>query len=496
MALLMVGMSFATLSGANDVLEPDVTKDLDPDEIYFGMGDKTTTVTIEVTGDGGTSTTITPMDVVFAIDSSGSMVWNDPDDDRLEAAKDFVDQMDDARDAGGVVSWDTNVDFTYGLSDDFSTLKDEIDNVDSNGGTILNVGLNAAIAMLDANTRVGTSVEVIIFLTDGVGTYTYSGNPGAPADDAASKGYIIYSIGFGGAASGPLEDMADTTGGDYYYSPTPQDLTEIYNAIYDEVTTSNIPNFVNVTEVLQDHIILVDDSFNIDPDDVTENLDGTTTIFWENVAQYVGNEDDALDADETVELTFDVWSGIYGMDLEVQVEGEAIVEYYDSDGAYVGYVDIPQAYLDVHPYVADLIAGGGNAKSAIDVGEVIIYNDEDYLYIKYVTEDGWYMTETHLHVAADSPDGIPQTKKGNPIPGQFDHIDYHNPAVQCVEYMIEWDEDWEPGTVLYIAAHAVVEKMVGYDMYGMPIYQEETAWGDGLEFEGKNWATYMEYEDP
>jgi hypothetical protein len=50
--------------------------------------------------------------------------------------------------------------------------------------------------------------------------------------------------------------------------------------------------------------------------------------------------------------------------------------------------------------------------------------------------------------------------------------------------------------VLYIAAHANVQKVVGYDDEGMPIYQYETAWGDGLEFEGRNWATYIEYEDP
>ena len=57
-------------------------------------------MTIEVTGDGGTSTTITPMDVVFAIDSSGSMDWNDPSDLRLTAAKAFVDDMVSTRDTG------------------------------------------------------------------------------------------------------------------------------------------------------------------------------------------------------------------------------------------------------------------------------------------------------------------------------------------------------------------------------------------------------------
>jgi hypothetical protein len=437
------------------------------------------------------------MDVVFAIDSSGSMTTNDPSGLRRTAAKLFVDKMDNTRDTGGVVSWDDNVDFTFGLSSDFdgvAGLKANIDLVDSSGSTNLNVGLNAAIAMLDANTRVGSSVEVIIFLTDGIGTYTYSGYSGSPADDAAGKGYIIYSIGLGSPSSGPLVDMADATGGAYYSSPSASNLQDIYDAIYTVLVTSNVPHYVDVTEVTQDYIIGHGD-FNIAPDSVTTNGDGTTTIVWTNVGQYVGDYDDALDADETVVLTFTVRSTIYGMHLPVQVEGDAVVDYYDMDMTYVGSVDIPQAYLDVYPYVTDLMAGGGNVKSAIDVGYVLVYNDLDHLYIKYVTEGGWYMTETHLHVA-DALADIPQTKNGNPIPGHFDYATDHDPAVQEFEYVIPWSEDWTPGTTLHIAAHASVQMLVGHDSHGDPVYHTETAWGDGLDFPGHNWATYFEYEDP
>ena len=77
-AFVVVGMNFAVVpigacGGGSNTLPPKVTKTVSPKDIYFGQGVKETTVTITVTGDGGTSTTITPMDVVFAIDSSGSM---------------------------------------------------------------------------------------------------------------------------------------------------------------------------------------------------------------------------------------------------------------------------------------------------------------------------------------------------------------------------------------------------------------------------------------
>ena len=493
MAMVLIGMNFVAVGNGDDILPPTVTKTVSDEDIYFGTGVKETTVTIEVTGDGGTSTTITPMDVVFAIDSSGSMDWNDPSDLRLTAAKTFVDDMVSTRDTGGVVSWDSAIDFTYGLSSNFVTLKSQIDNVDHSGGTNLNVGLFEAIDMLDANTRIGDSVEVIIFLTDGQGTYTYSGNLGSPADEAASNGYIIYSIGLGSPSSGPLEDMADATGGAYYDSPDPDNLVEIYDTIFDEIVSSTVPHYVDVIEVTESYII-GHTNFNIAPDSITTNLDGTTTIIWENVGMYADNDPD-LSADEVVTLTFDVRSAIYGDDLDVQVEDEALVNYYDMDEVFIGSVPIPQATIDVHPYVTDLIAGGGNANSAIDVGDLIVWNDLDYLYVMYVTTGDWEMTETHLHVADDLVD-IPQTKKGNPIPGQFDYSEDHSPAVQEYTYMIPWDDDWPAGTILTIAAHASVQKVIGYDPFNMPIYQMETAWADGEDFEGKNWATYFEYEDP
>ncbi|WP_455392597.1 vWA domain-containing protein [[Eubacterium] cellulosolvens] len=509
--LVLVAMVFATLpmnAGAGgEILPPTVTKTASPEDIYFGTDDKETTVTIEVTGAGGTSTTITPMDVVFAIDSSGSMGSTDPSGLRKTAAKTFVTKMDDTRDQAGVVSWDmvypptwpTGIDFTFGLSDDFDVtdgVKYWIDQVDAYGGTDLNLGLNTAIAMLDANTRTEPSTEVIIFLTDGSGTYTWSGDPGSPADDADSKGYVIYSIGLtipsGSIAEDRLIDMADATGGEYYSSPSAENLQAIFDAIYDEVVISTIPHYVDVIEVTESYII-GHDNFNIAPDSITINIDGTTTIIWDNIGQYTSDGTPDLDADETVTLSFTVRSNICGTNLDVDVDGEAKVEYYDKDEIYIGSVPIPQATINVHPFVTDLIAGGGNPKSAIDVGEVIAWNDEDYLYIKYETTGDWYMTETHLHVAADSIEGIPQ-KNGNPIPGKFDYNDEHDPAVQEYEYKIPWT--WDAGTTLYIAAHAAVQKLIGYDEYCNPIYQKETAWGDGDDFPGKNWATYFEYEDP
>jgi hypothetical protein len=136
-----------------------------------------------------------------------------------------------------------------------------------------------------------------------------------------------------------------------------------------------------------------------------------------------------------------------------------------------------------------LIAGGGNPKSAEIVGFVKAEQCDGNLIVHYNTQNyNWCITETHLHVAT-SLEAIPQTKKGNPIPGHFDWAGYHDCA-EMVTYRIPMEEGWTPGTELVIATHAVVRSECGCE--------EETAWGgcyfdNYLGFPGNNWATYFTY---
>jgi len=61
-------------------------------------------------------------------------------------------------------------------------------------------------------------------------------------------------------------------------------------------------------------------------------------------------------------------------------------------------------------------------------------------------------------------------------------MEYH-PAVPEYTYIID-ASGWPSGTQLYIAAHAVVSCSDS---------GEETAWGAGFDFSGKNWATFFTY---
>ena len=143
----------------------------------------------------------------------------------------------------------------------------------------------------------------------------------------------------------------------------------------------------------------------------------------------------------------------------------------------------------------DLVAGGDQV-----VGSVTVTNDTMNIFVTFTTIDGWNMTETHLHIANESVDGIPQTKKGNPRPGQFDYSEEHEPCVDVYTYVIPLNG--LSGEV-YIAAHAVVQKPI-VDDEGTPIlddednptYIEESAWGNDQDFTGRNWAMYSTYTLP
>ncbi|HDS58810.1 MAG TPA: hypothetical protein ENN54_00730 [Thermoplasmatales archaeon] len=124
-----------------------------------------------------------------------------------------------------------------------------------------------------------------------------------------------------------------------------------------------------------------------------------------------------------------------------------------------------EAHTEDEPMEIPLYAG-----QDMLVGHVSVWNDGDYVYVEYnVTEENWYLSETHLHIG-DALSDIPQTVAkgkgkakstgGNPIPGQFDYInESHDLYTTTYMYTFEITEEFELVEELYIAAHAVVSHM-------------------------------------
>ena len=127
--------------------------------------------------------------------------------------------------------------------------------------------------------------------------------------------------------------------------------------------------------------------------------------------------------------------------------------------------------------VADMIAGGGNTVGAKDVGDIFAWNDGTNLYVKYQTTGNWGISETHLAVEV-SVGNIPHNNMGLPKNGQFEYGGSFSPMVQVAEYTIPLasiGDGLHTGSQIFIAAHAVVQKMGGVDGLALLLPAQVTA---------------------
>lgn len=110
------------------------------------------------------------------------------------------------------------------------------------------------------------------------------------------------------------------------------------------------------------------------------------------------------------------------------------------------------AHTESDPLVVDLLAG-----QTEDIGDVEVWNDADNLYVKFVyTGPDCGFLEVHLQVDEDQFSADILTKKGNPIPGQFEK--YFSDGC-FTEHTFTYDlaeEGFAPNDILMIAAHAAM----------------------------------------
>lgn len=297
-----------------------VSADVTIDKTAVKTGPDSATVNLAVSGTG--TATTSAADVVFAIDSSGSMAGSDPQGLRKSAANNFIDQMDSSKDKVGVVNWDSGIQSeTNGLTNDngFTVAKNVVNSGYANSGTNAAGGISAAITQLDSDSVLPASQKFIIFVTDG---YFDSDSAAlAQANIAATKGYTIYTIGLGSNVNTAiLTQIAQITSGQYYYAADASALDPIFNAIFQQINTA--ATNVVVTDVLPNYMQLVGDP-SILPDSKVTNADGTTTLVW-NVG--------TLNVGQIWSVKYNLRSSRYGMDLPTNIAGLSSVSYTDPAG--------------------------------------------------------------------------------------------------------------------------------------------------------------------
>ena len=167
------------------------------------------------------------IDIVFCLDSSGSMSWNDPSNLRRSASKTLIDGLR-AEDQAAVVDFDSSVRTWQTLTMDKEAAKRGIDRVDSSGGTNIGAGVSSSIDELLARSHYDN--RIIILLTDGDGSYNHS-----LTTKAANNNIIIHTIGLGsGVNASLLRSIASGTGGNYYQVSRASDLITVFDDLRQE----------------------------------------------------------------------------------------------------------------------------------------------------------------------------------------------------------------------------------------------------------------------
>ncbi|MEZ5083615.1 MAG: VWA domain-containing protein [Bacteroidales bacterium] len=206
--------------------------------------------------------TIEGIDIVIALDVSGSMLAMDLKPDRLEAAKEVASEFISGRenDRFGLVIFSGETFTQVPLTTDHAVVKNLFKNVKSGmieDGTAIGDGLATSVNRLKDSKAVS---KVIILLTDGVNNMG-SLDPLSSAEIAKIYGIRIYTIGVGTEGSAPfpvqtpfgmdvryvdvqideelLQQVAQLTDGRYFRATSNSKLREIYGEI-DKLEKSKI----------------------------------------------------------------------------------------------------------------------------------------------------------------------------------------------------------------------------------------------------------------
>lgn len=218
---------------------------------------------------------ITGLDVVFVIDSSGSMSSNDRTGLRRRAAKEFVAKLGE-NDRAAVIDFDSSATVYQSFTSDFSLVNSAIDRVNDSGGTSLSAGISLAINQFVNSYSRTDAYKYIIFLTDGDGSYNSS-----YTTTAANNDIVIYTVGLGsGVKENVLKAIAEGTNGKYYFATEATDLLDIYDTIADEtidyVTDSNTDGISDYyTRLLNDGVLVL-------PNGSTEMIGVADSCGWDN----------------------------------------------------------------------------------------------------------------------------------------------------------------------------------------------------------------------
>jgi Ca-activated chloride channel family protein len=185
----------------------------------------------------------TPLQIVVAIDGSGSVM----PDDRLErdAARSFVRSLLRPQDRLDVMSFSDDVAELVPFTNDVKRIDSGLSRVQRGDATALYDAVYLASQRLAEETSANGARRVVVLITDGENT-TRHGSYDAALEQAQRAGAMIYSLiivpieadaGRNTGGEHALIQMANDTGGKFYYVVDKQDLAPAFMHVSDDLRT-------------------------------------------------------------------------------------------------------------------------------------------------------------------------------------------------------------------------------------------------------------------
>jgi uncharacterized protein YegL len=212
--------------------------------------------------EAGAEQCVTPVDVILALDRSGSMNIEGKIEQAKLAAEGFVDRLT-SKDQGGYVTFSsvasTPIDQT--LTSEVVRLKRAISTsgIQKDGTQFTNIGdaLRRAIDEFATQRRNRSARPIIVLLTDGIpnrpldengkGTEAYGSKYALQiADEAKRNGITLYAIGLGSDVNTKLLEQIATAPDYYYAAASGSEL----GGIYQQIATAMCKKAPSVIEVI------------------------------------------------------------------------------------------------------------------------------------------------------------------------------------------------------------------------------------------------------
>lgn len=462
----------------------------------------------------------TDIEIVFVIDDSGSMDWNDPSYERLNVARTLIDNLP-ANSKIGLVRFDGNWPKTEALTKQLTTDKEAVKNYltrtyfYSPGGTDMYNGIQKAFPLYESTET--TTLKMMIVLSDGATTDTYLHS--SVVSTANDSNIRIYTVGLGNSASyfnNYLKPLAINTGASFYMASDAAQLSDIYKDINQKIDIETDSDKDGIPDYYEDNMIC----FN----GVKLELDKNDTD---------SDNDNIPDGDE-VQLKYE-----YNADkTQVKVTGKLVLgnpTNADTDGdGYTDDVDLNplEAYktpiILLHGLNDNTVCFGVNTKITAGMntdygseytkkdalGQTYLYTDCDSHYITSITSGrlGYYLTDSLEYIqnknlfAFNYPNHDMVQFNGRRLSGYVSDLvssaqNDTSTAVVDAKYIFATKDDKEQGNVKFILiGHSMgglvsryyienigtsyVEKLITIDTphYGSGLADTSDATGDLIKF--------------